>query len=421
MSPRLLSITLRALTLATRFALSLVVARSLALEQAGLFFLYLAGVQIAAALLPLDIYSSTARALLRADSRRGEQIGVQIGRHFGAIVFLAFVLGPLAAVAFYFSSTSIGIEFVLLFPIHIGLEAVSNDIGRILVPLKRPLAAATFLFLRSAIWIFPAVILFESDLWQTNAFGLAMSWFAASGLTTALGLFLIRQSTDARLRLSLSLNWLGKNLRHSLLFLAGSLVFRLVTGGDRFLVANALGLDAAAIYGFFVSLAFGLLALLETGSSAWNYPQLVKAIQAKNGRETRSVLIRFAWQNSIAALLLTSTLAFGFPPVAGLILDPIYAENTTLFHLVCFGVLLLGLSLPCNYVIYGFGYDQFRLLTMIFGAGTLLLGWYFWLPSGGVLGAGMMLASAFGAIALGRLLAMGYLLFTARHWEEPQP
>lgn len=403
--------------MAIRFVLSLVVARTLSLDQAGLFFLYLAGVQIAAALLPFDLYSSTARAVLRYDDCSDKLVAVHVGRHFGAVIFLAVILGPLTAVVFYFVSPSSGFLLVILFSLHVGIEAISNDIGRMLVPLSHPLTAASFLLLRSAIWVVPTVILFETGFWQTDALGLALSWFAGSALTTVLGLHLVRQSTNPPFQLTFSLKWLVKNLRKSLLFFAGSLIFRLVTGGDRFLVAAALDLESVAVYGFFVSLSFGLLALLETGSSAWNYPQLVKSIQAKNGKQTKSVLVRFVWQNSIAAIALTSGMAFGFPPIASMILDPVYAENKALLHLICFGVLLLGLSLPCQYVVYGFGCDQARLLAMTFGAGVLVLGWYHWLPSAGLPGAGWMLASSFGAIALVRLLSMTYLLFSARHWK----
>ena len=421
MQSRILAVTLRSLTLAIRFALSLVVARSLALEQAGLFFLYLAGVQIASALLPLDLYASTARAVLRDHDQTDDTIAADVGRHFGAVAFLAVVLGPLAAVILFISSPSIGVAFVLLFPVHVGFEAISNDIGRMLVPLSRPLVAAAFLFLRSAVWIIPVAILYETGLWDTDAFGLALLWFGASVLAATFGMYLICRRTGPQFRLSLTLNWLQRNLRKSLLFLAGSLVFRVVTGGDRFLVERALGLDAVAVYGFYVSLSFGLLALLETGSSAWNYPQLVKAIQSKNGKQTRSVLIRFIWQNSFGAIALTSVLAFGFPLVAGLILDPVYVENIELLHLICLGVLLLGLSLPFQYVVYGFGRDDFRLIAMTIGAVVLFLAWYRWLPSAGLSGAGMMMASSVGAIASVRLLAAAYLMFTAKHWDkQPQ-
>lgn len=418
MPQRLLAITLRSLTLAFRFALSLVVARALALDQAGLFFLYLAGVQIAAALLPMDLYSSTARAVLRSHDKTETSDASEVGRHFGAVALLAIVFGPLAAWIFFLASPSIGLGLVLLFSFHVASEAVANDIGRILVPLSRPLVAAAFLFLRSVAWIVPVGILFETGLWDTDALGLALAWFAASVFATSVGILIIWQKSGSQFRLRLSLPWLFRNLRKSALFLAGSLVFRLVTGGDRFLVERALGLDAVAVYGFYVSLSFGLLALLETGSSAWSYPQLVKAIQAKDGTQTKSVLIQFVCQNSVGAITLTSVLAFGFPPVAAMILDPVYAQNTDLLHLICLGVLFLGLSLPFQYVVYGFGYDHFRLLAMTIGAAVLLIGWYSWLPGGGLVGAGMMLAAAFAAIASVRLLSASYLLFTARHWNR---
>lgn len=417
MIPRLLAVFLRGMTLVVRFALSLAVARALGLDQTGLFFIYLAGVQMASGLLPFDLYATTARAVLRSHDRPPEGIGSELERHFGALMLIAVAVGPVAALIFYTSSPSVGVLLTIVFLVHVGLEAISNDIGRLLIPLSRPLLAAAFLFVRSAIWIVPAVILLETGVWATDALGLVLAWFGASVITTIMGLVLVWRGSNMKFRLVIDLQWLYGALGQSLIFFVGSLAFRFVNGGDRFLVERSLGLDAVAVYGFYVSLAFGVLALIETGNSAWNYPRLVKAIQMKEHAAVKSILSSYVWQNTFASVALCAALALSFPMVAKGLLDPIYFENTEMFLYVCLGILFICIALPFKYTIYGFGSDHVRLLGMIVGMIVLVIAWKSLLPASGLTGAGAMLAWSLGAIAASHVIGASLLMTKMKSWK----
>lgn len=416
MIDRLSAISLRGATLVIRFGLALLVARTLDIEQAGLFFLYLAGVQIASSLLPMDFYASTARALLRTKTIQHGGSHTEIDRHFGAIVLMSVVFGPVAAAIFYLSSPPVGFVLALIFIVHIGLEAFSNDSGRLLVPLSRPLLSAAYLFIRSAIWIIPAALLLETGLWSANAFGLALFWFASSFVMAIMGALVTGRAAGSRLALLIDYRWVLLALKQSFVFFVGSLAFRFVIGGDRFLVERALGLEAVAVYGFYVSLAFGLLALVETGSSAWNYPSLVKAIQDRDRDRVYRILFPYLLQNTIASVVLTALLVFVFSLLPTGLLDPVYVDNVETFHLVCLSVFFLCISLPFHYTVYGFGLDAVRLFGMVFGMVIMILAWAALLPQAGLPGAGLMLAFALGAISLSRVIGGLWLLTTNRHW-----
>ncbi len=418
MKHRISAITLRGATLVIRFGLSLLVARNLDIEQTGLFFLYLAGVQIASSILPMDIYAFTTRALLQNHPSQKLLSQTILERHFGSIVLISVVFSPLAAAIFYLSSPSVGLTLAVLFVAHSGMEALSNDIGRLMVPLSRPLLSAAYLFVRSAIWIIPAAILLESKLWTTDALGLILFWFASSFAVTIIGTLAISRAIGSRVSILIDYRWVYLALRQSLVFLIGSIAFRFVIGGDRFLVERALGLEAVAVYGFYASLAIGLLALVETGSSAWNYPSLVKAIQSRDKDRVYRVFFPYLLQNTLASFALSAILVLGFSLLPDGTIDTVYLRNVETLHLVSLGVLSLCISLPFHYTIYGFGHDAFRLISMVIGMVIMVIAWSAFLPQSGLQGAGLMLALALGAVALIRVIGGFWLLITMRHWQH---
>lgn len=413
---RFSAIALRGANLIVRFGLAILVARTLDVEQAGFFFLYLAGVQTASNLLPMDMYASTARAVLR--TKTGEQDGAhaEINRHFGAVLMLSAIFGPVAGAVFYVSSPSVGFGLAFLFFLHAALEAFINDTGRLLVPLSRPLHSAAYLFLRSAIWIAPAFLLLEMGLWRASATGLAIFWLGSSFVMAVIGTMIIGRAVGTPLKVEFDFGWVILKLKYSFIFLLGSLAFRFISGGDRFLIERALGLEAVAVYGLYVSVAFGLLALVETGSSAWSYPGLVRAVQEKDKALVYQVFIPYLWQNTLGSLILTLLLVISFSLMPAGFVDPVYLESVRAFQLICLGVFFLCVSLPFHYLIYGYGMDIARLISMFFGAITMITAWAALLPEAGLLGAAIMLAAALGAIGLYRILLGTFLLFAIRRW-----
>jgi O-antigen/teichoic acid export membrane protein len=404
--PQLLSSGLRAATLALRFGLMFYLARNLPVAAVGLFGLYWAGLQLGSSLLTLDVYAHTSRLLLKPEADRAKIMSL----HFGFILLAAVLLSPLAGLVFYQSSSAITLLLLALFVVHMPLEIVSTEVGRLLVPLRLPLASNVIMFVRSGLWVIPLVLVMELRLIEVGVDTVIWFWLAGSILGAVVSLAALRRALGKAVMPSVKLDWIWTALAGSGTFLLATLLFRTILGADRFLVERVLGLEAVGVYSLFASVCLGVLALIESGVSAWHYPKLVAQIQAGDGAAARATLRLFVRQNLAATLALMTLIALVFGAAVWLFLAPVYFQNMATFIALVAGVSLYCLSMPFHYVVYGFQRD--RLLIAIYG-GALCVGvlWAsLFMRQFGITGAGIMLALALGTIALGRVLVATRLM-----------
>ena len=402
--PQAVAAGLRASTLLFRFALMFFLARSVSLETLGVFGLYWAGLQLACTLLTLDVYAHTTRLLLNGSNNRV----VLLSLHFGFVVLAFLSIGPMVAILFYFNIQNVTFFIVVFFVIHLAFEVLASEVGRLLVPLGKPLASNLVLFLRTAVWVAPLVVGLEAGLLQPTIVTILLFWLAGSVLAVVLAFFVLF-SVSGRFYPLFSLKWCQDALMSAWLFLMATLVFRGVLGLDRFLVESFLGIEVVGIYALYASVSLGVLGLIESGVSAWRFPDLLAAIQEKNVPRAFSCLRVFVKQNLIASAGLMSSVAILFPVAIWFFLDEVYRQHISAFFILVLGVFFYCASMPFHYVIYSFREDRFLLiiysisLVIMFGLAN------FFLADSGVLGATSMLAASLSFIAFLRVIG-GVLL-----------
>lgn len=387
-------------------------ARTLRLEDVGIFGLYSAALQLGASLATLDIYTFTTRELLAPNADRSTILGL----HLGYTLFAVAVVAPVVGVTFYLSASSISATLFVVFTVHVGCEMLATEVSRLLVPLGRPLASSVLLLCRSALWLVPVVVLTALHA-GIDTLGLVVGcWLTASLASAIASVMLLRMAAAQAVVPRLSMSWVQQALKSSVQIFASTLVFRGILGLDRFVVEAMLGLRAAGLYTVYAAIPLGVLGLIESGVSAWRYPELVRLIQEGDYRRAREALRGFARQNSVASAALMFFLALAFPFLAERLLNPEYAANMGTFFIIVPGVLMYCLSMPFHYVIYAFRRDR-TLLFIYITAVVLMMGWGLTLvPRLGIVGAGGMLSLALGTIALLRMVS-AVLLFriAARH------
>lgn len=386
---------LRGATLASRFGLMFYLATELSLSDMGLFGLYWAGVQLGASLIPLDVYAQTTRLLLSEKSNPSDLVG----RHFGFILLAIVLLVPVAT----YLNMTVGPELqgllLLIFLFHLPLEVVSTEIGRLLVPLGKPLMSNVILFIRSALWFFPLVFLFAFDVIGSSLSNVALTWFLGSFLSVLVGFKAIRGCLQAKPKLVVDIEWVGKVIAGSIVFLMATLLFRTLLGVDRYIVDAFFGEEGVGVYTIYASVSLGVLGLIESGVSAWHYPGLIVAVKANRRVEVIDLLRKFFWQNFFAASFLMIVLSVLFPLTVSLFLGEEYYRDINTFYAIACGVLFYCISMPFHYVVYAHGKDwnlvaiyAISMLCMVFWA-------IFFMEDLGILGAGMMLACSLVVIA----------------------
>ncbi len=404
--PQLFSSVLRVSALGLRFVLMFSLARHLPLSDFGLFGLYSAGLLLAAAVLPLDIYSNSTRLLLQQDA----DVGGILSRHSGFLLLSSILLVPIAAMLFSLSIEKVTMILSLIFLIHLPFELFSTDMGRLMVALGKPLQANIALFLRTASWIIPVVVILEFDIVEIALTQILWIWLAGSVLTLLYSLAIYARMPGVRVRPVVDFKWIAGSIAGSGLFLLATFLFRSVLGLDRFMVENALGLEIVGIYSLFASVALGVLGIIEAGVSAWRFPALVKNIADGEYAAARKQFWLFVRQNSLATIALILAIAAVFTPAMYFLLDPPFFENWPSFLTILAGVALYCLSMPAHYLIFGFRKDAYLVGIYAFALVVMLLWALIYLKSGGLPAAATMLSLALTSIAVSRCIAASVLL-----------
>lgn len=397
---------LRATTLALRFGLMFYLALVMSPGDVGLFSLYTAALQLSASLIPLDIYSHTTRLLLSKDANAASLVQL----HFGSLIIFLLILTPFALASFYFAHPAISLTLILFFLFHTPMEVIATDAGRLLIPLHKPLLSNLLTFIRTSLWVIPMVVIFYFDILKPDVTNAISLWLGGSALSLLLSHTSFRALLHKPILPMISLKWIKTALTGSLMFLAGSILFRVIMGGDKFIINNMLGIHAVAIYSLFGSVALGVLSLVETGISSWHFPKLISQIDKGNLREARVLLNVFFKKNLLATIVLMTSIGATFPLAVKWLLSPEYFNHINVFFIISSAVIIYCISMPFHYIIYGFKRDDVLLGIYLTTLIAIAVWCYFFLKPLGLPGGAWMFFIALSTIALGRMAAAFHLL-----------
>ena len=399
-----LALGLRAATLGGRFGLTIALAAIAPAEVVGAFGLYSSALILSYSIMGMDVYAATTRELLA-----GVDTGEPLRRHFGFILLAYLFFLPLVMFAALHAG-AIQWGIVLLFAAHIAFEYYCQEFGRLMVVVGMPLASTFVLFVRSTLWIPPALLLIWSFPMVDPVLILVACWLGGSVFSAWIIVLLLRRIGRETIIPVFDRVWLRRAVKASFLFFIGTLVFRALMNGDKFVVNHFLSLDLLGVYTVYASEAMGLLALAETGISAWLYPAMVAAIQGKDWPQVRALLAGFRNRMIIGATVGGAALAVVIPVLLNWIGEADYTKELGSFYCILFGASLYCMSMPYHYVIYGLGRDSVFLVIYLSAFVVMLAVGILMLPESGLLGAGMMLGLALAFIGAARYVAARILL-----------
>lgn len=406
LNEQVLASVLRALTLGSKFILLFYLATKLNVVQMGVFTLYWAGLQLSASLIPLDVYAQTTRLILEKNSK----VVLNLQKHFGFLLLVIIFLGPIAL----YLNVSFGAKldglFFILFLVHLPAEVFATEISRLLVPLGKPLLSNFLNFIRSSAWILFVFLFFELNLIEISPVSVVSLWLVGSVLCVLLSIFIIGLNNLQLLRFSIDFIWIKAAISGGFLFLIGTLLFRSILGIDKFLVNSAYGEEVVAIYAIYSSGLLGVLALLESGISAWHYPRMVKSIRDSNFDMAKLQFKKFFLKNLLYGSFLFLVIFFVFPILVYVFLPSVYFNEISLFYVIAVGVVLYCFTMPFHYFIYGIGADKCLVLIYMLSLMFILIWFYVYMVDFGILGAGVMLSGALILISLLRVM-FSFILF----------
>ncbi|MBI5261271.1 MAG: polysaccharide biosynthesis C-terminal domain-containing protein [Bradyrhizobium sp.] len=377
------ALILRAVTLASRFLLSLLLARMLSPAEMGEYGLITAALAFALLATGLEFYSYTLRELVPASPLRRARIIVdQMALASAALIVVGLVVAA-AALAGGFPAHLAPWFLLILLTEHVSLEAT-----RILIITWRPVRAYIGVFLRGGIWVY-AIALLMFVVPSTRSLETVLVWWALGGvLSIAFAAFSLSEMPWRELG-GYRPDWkeILKGLRTARPFMltaAGALVISYV---DRFVIDRFVGRDALGIYTFYSTILIGLLSLGASVSHQF-LPKVIAGYAA--GMEAyRTALRTFVWSMLAlaSATMVISGVAMG--PMLGLLGLSTYASDIWVFYAMLPGIFLRMMADVPSYALYAARSDKYLLLCNVGSALVSTLLNFLLVPVLGIYGAAL--------------------------------
>lgn len=350
---QLSNISIRGMTLISKFLLIFFLARFLEPAELGVYGLLAATVGYSMYLLGFDFYTYSTRELLKR--QRQEWGGVLKAQGALTLVLYAIFL-PLLSLVFIndlLPMRVLGWFFVLLI-----LEHLNQELGRLLVAVSQQLSASLVLFLRSGVWaiLVAGVMFFYPD---TRDLDVVFGAWTLGGLTALwLGIFRVNRMGLSGWRQKVDWVWIIKGLKVALALLVATLAIRGVFTLDRYWFQELAGLNMLGAYVLFMGVSMALMSFLDAGIFAFIYPGLISAYQQEDAVGFRRGMLKLLLQTVCVCgvFVLVALLAIG--PLLAWLDKPLYSEQQGLFVWILLATVLYAVGMIPHFGLYAQGRDR---------------------------------------------------------------
>jgi O-antigen/teichoic acid export membrane protein len=376
-------LTLRGLTLASRFLLSVLLAQMLSPEAMGEYGLLTAVIAFGLLGIGLEFYSHTLRIMVAASPEKRTQI-IADQMMLGIMAFVLIAILTLCAVLLRLLPLNLALWFLLVLAIeHVSLEAT-----RILIITSRPVRAYIGVFLRGGIWVYALCLVMFAWPSSRSLETVLLCWAGGGILSVAFAAFSLSDLPWRSLKpYRPDRAWICAGImtaRPFILTAAGALT---VSYLDRFLIDGFVGRDALGIYTFYSTILIGLLSLGSSISQQF-LPKVIAGFA--NGADAYRKIHRSFFLTMVA-------LAGGMVVIIGGLIWPVlwflnlpdYTAHLTVFYLMLPGIFLRIVADVPSYTLYAAHSDGKLLVCNLGGAFVSVALNFVLIPTFGIHGAAL--------------------------------
>lgn len=376
----LIGAVLRIATLASKFVMTLAIAQYMSLADLGNYGLMASATSFSVYLIGLEIHSFVNREGIGGNKEKWGQLLVK------QLSF--YLITTLVAIPFFFMVSLLGMgdaTFLPYFVVITIVEQFSQEAYRTLIALNDQFSAAFCLFIRSGLWAYLVTGALMFGIGNITLTQIYMIWigFGVVAMLVAYGLIFFKYTNLRALKFDFDLAWAKIAVRHSLIFLIGTLISRLIAVADRFLVNKFDTKENLGIYVFYTSLALSAGALYSFFGAARLYPVLVSSLKQKDF----TMFFKHERQLKQTTIWLSLAFAVGIPAFL-FVLSKIkpgelfnVVEHAPLLIMIMGAMFLSNYNTTLQYVLYSHKSDKHILqsnilslcVTLLFIAGTIAL------------------------------------------------
>ena len=350
---RAANVSLRALTLVSKFALLFLLAKFLEPREVGMFGLLAATIGYALYVVGFEFYTYSTRAIIGANP--GERLGLvknQAAFHVATYV----VALPLLLLVFWLGW--LPWRYCVWLMVLLVLEHAAQELNRILIATSRPLMASTVLFLRSGAWCWVVGLgIWLQPSWRHIEFVLG-AWAASGLLACALALTALLRFERTSTRRPVNWRWVAAGLKVAAPLFLASLSVRGVFTLDRYWIESAGGLEVLGAYVLFIGMATAVLSFLDAAVVDFAYPHLVAAAKNQDrvafgkGMESLRRHVAVTTIVLIAACWLLSELILNW------LQNPVYVRHASVLPWLLLAVAIYAISTIPHLGLYAHGKDR---------------------------------------------------------------
>lgn len=366
----ILNLSLRFVTLASKFVLMLFMARYLRPEDLGVYGILSASIAISLYFLGLDFYVFNTREIIAQDEiHQTRLIRDQLACH--ALTYV--IVLPLLMVVFL--SGILSREYMLWFYLLLVLEHLSQESGRLFITLSRPLVANVVYFLRSGAWIYFVIGFYFLGKGGGNLPVILMGWSAGVLSSIALSLHALRRMPWGKVRKEpIDWTWIRRGVFVAMPFLGGTIALRAIEYGDRYFIQYFLGEAMVGVYTFYISFANVVQVFVITGIIQILHPEIIGSFKQNQLDKYRRLIRKMGYLSFFAAVLVAAGIVAGIQPVLRLVGKSVYSNHVSvLWILLGSSVVAIVGSVP-NYALYVRGRDKSIFLANVLALAVSLAG-----------------------------------------------
>lgn len=352
-SDRLLNISLRSATLATRFLFIFFLAKYLDPASVGYFGLFSAAIIYVLYFVGLDFYTYVSREILKTpNGQRGQMLKGQAA--LSGVLYVVFF--PVVFL-FLFQADWPGLLPWWFFPLLI-LEHFNQEVSRLMITLSEQITASVILFVRQGSWSIASVLLLSFYPPSRNLDTVLGLWAVAGVAAAAMGAWKLKQINMGGWQCSVDWQWIKKGITVSGFFLLATLSVSSITTFDRYWLNALGGIDMVAAYVLLFGLAGTLITFLDAGVTAYAYPALIQHHYHQEKAQSRARVRLVLMQTTLVSIAFAIFSWLLLPHLLHWIGNPIYIQSAHLYPWLLLATILNALGMVPHLGLYAIGQDK---------------------------------------------------------------
>jgi len=321
---------------AIKYIFMLYIAKMLIPQEVGVYGLIASLLVIVTQFIGLEYNLFNAREILstKITAEKGGMVKDQFALHMMTYPFAIVILLLL------FALDVIPWQYIFVFYCLMIVEHLSQEIFRILVVCFKPVTATILQFIRSAIWVIPAMLFIYYG--ESNSFVnyILYSWFFGSLISVLGGWYFMNKIFRFSLKEKINYDRIRKGVRVSFPFLLVAGLYSIMIMIDRFAIDYYYGKSETGFYFFYVTIAAAFHVLL-TYAVAINYgPKCIESYQENGYGEYVVIKKEFKAQSIKIGVFLLPFFVVGVYVALFFIDNPAYEKYINVFWILLIGAMV---------------------------------------------------------------------------------